>query len=327
MNKKRVAEIFKGLKNRKIVVLGDIILDAYWWGDSSRISPEAPVPIVQIEKESVRPGGSANVAKNLKALGAYPRCVGVIGKDAHGATLKKAFSEEGIRTDFLVTDAARPTTLKTRIISRNQQVVRVDREEKGDISRGTETRVLAKFKKALSGASAVIISDYGKGVLTSRLLKQAIQLAKKKKIFLAIDPKDRDFSDYAGASIITPNQKETEEAVNFVLGDKKRVERAGKKLLKKCRLSSCLITLGPMGMALFEEKQPVTHIPTVARDVFDVSGAGDTVIGTLAASVSGGATLKEAALIANSAAGVVIREVGTAVASARAVKQAIFEKA
>ncbi|OGJ84526.1 MAG: hypothetical protein A2268_11070 [Candidatus Raymondbacteria bacterium RifOxyA12_full_50_37] len=321
---KRFDAIFNKIQGAKIVVAGDIIVDRYVWGDVDRISQEAPVPVVGVRKETLRPGGGSNVANNLRALGARPVCVGVVGNDHAGREFKLLLKKQDIDIRGIAVDRSRPTTVKTRIIAHNQQMIRIDSEATRELSLTMENILTRMVIKNLAGARGLIISDYAKGVVTRGFIRAIVSYARKKGLFIAVDPKEKHIDAYAGVSIITPNHKEAGNATGIPIIDDATLRRAGAKLVKDLSLPACLITLGENGMALFSEKDPLVKIPTVAREVFDVTGAGDTVISVFTAAVAGGATLHEAAVIANHAAGIVIREVGTAIALPAQIRAAMF---
>jgi len=297
---------------KRIVVLGDMMLDEFIWGRVRRISPEAPVPVVEVERQSLAIGGAGNVAANLVALGARPIPVGVIGDDVDAGRLRSAFAAMGIDGDGLVVDAARPTTLKTRIIAHGQQVVRADRESRAAIDGPVEDRVIERFAEEIAAADAVVVSDYSKGLLTGRLLDQALRLARERGLIVCLDPKLRSFAHYQPVTVITPNHQEAGEAAGISIEDEKSLVEAGRKLLKSIDCRAVLVTRGEHGMTVFTDADEVAHIPTVAREVYDVTGAGDTVIGALALGLTAGAPIVEAAMLANHAAGVVVGKVGTA---------------
>jgi len=312
LSPKRLSKIFKNLGKTRVLIVGDVMLDCYLWGTVDRISPEAPVPVVSIQKETWTLGGAANVANNLRKLEVEPILIGVAGNDDNSLRLQSLLRKWKISSSYLVTTNRRPTTLKTRIIAHSQQVVRADREETKEVSERTQEKILETFGKNLNKANAVIISDYGKGVITYRLLSEIIDLARRKGLFIAVDPKESHFINYKGVSIITPNHHEAAFAYRKKIVDERSLETVGWGLMQLLELESVLITRGEKGMSLFETGRKVTHLPTVAKEVYDVTGAGDTVIATLVAAKSAGATLLEAAKIANYAAGIVVGEVGTA---------------
>ena len=321
VSRKRGNDIIKKIGNHEIAVIGDLMLDEYMWGHVDRISPEAPVPVVNLTGQSSTPGGAANVAGNILGLGDKPLLIGVVGNDNGAAILDWLLREKGIATDGLLYDNQRPTTMKTRIIAHNQQVVRADREVKDDISRELQDRamdLLEEHKKQLRG---LIISDYGKGVITKSLLKRLIDFCLAENIFIAVDPKDTNFPRYKKVSLITPNHHEAGFAYGLRIIDEETLKKVGYGLLEKLEARSILITRGEKGMALFQADQDVKLIPTVAKKVYDVTGAGDTVIASFVSAVAAGATLEEATVISNQAAGVVVGEVGTAVIT----KEALIE--
>jgi rfaE bifunctional protein kinase chain/domain len=304
-----------GFSGKRILVLGDLMLDRFIWGSVSRISPEAPVPVVEIKKESTCLGGAANVASNIRSLGGIPVPLGIIGADYEGDRLRDEFRSLGSPTGGLVVDKGRPTSIKTRIIAHHQQVCRTDREDKSPLSPSLQSRIVDKFKTLLRSVDAVIVSDYAKGLLSTSLLKQTLPLAKAAGKIVCIDPKFRDFSVYRPATIITPNTTEAEHASGASIAGRQDLIRAGKKILRRSGIEHLLITRGEEGMALFESNARITHIPTVAQEVFDVTGAGDTVISTLALSLASGLTILSAAVLSNIAAGIVVGKLGTASAS------------
>lgn len=306
----RLAEILSRFEKLTILVLGDCMLDRYIWGAVDRISPEAPVPVVRLTSESVRLGGAANVAANLVALGARVRLLGVAGADAPARLLRDALRDRGIDDAAVVEDASRPTTVKERVIAQSQQVVRIDRESAADIEPALADRLVRLAEAILPGVDGVILSDYAKGVVIPALSARVIASARAAGRFLAVDPKVPHFSSYAGASLVTPNQAEAAEASGVRIRDEETLAGAGTKILAMLGASAVLITRGEQGMSLFERDGRITHMPTVAREVFDVTGAGDTVISTFMAAVGAGATLPEAAILSNHAAGVVIRGIG-----------------
>jgi D-beta-D-heptose 7-phosphate kinase/D-beta-D-heptose 1-phosphate adenosyltransferase len=297
---------------RKVVVVGDVMGDHYMWGKVTRISPEAPIPIVHVTEETYRLGGAANVAANLAALGAQVSLVGVIGKDPMGRKVVAMLQEKGIDPSFLVEDASRPTIQKTRVIAHQQQIVRVDREKQAWLDPAVREALLAKALAAAKRADAILFSDYAKGVLTHPVVTGLMQLGRSQKSILAVDPKPSNIGLFKGASIITPNQGEAQAASGLIIGTEAQLEAAGEKLLKDLECQAVLITRGEHGMSLFEKDGKRTHIPTRAQEVFDVTGAGDTVIATLTLALAAGASYAEASHLANAAAGVVVGEIGVA---------------
>jgi rfaE bifunctional protein kinase chain/domain len=315
-------KIIRRFPQQTILVVGDVMLDHFLWGKVSRISPEAPVPVVEVQRESYFPGGAANVARNLRALGGHVTVLGVVGDDHAGEELRDILDQQGVETHGLVTDLNRPTTLKTRIVAHHQQVVRYDRERVEPLAPALQTRLLENFEAQLDQVTAVIFEDYGKGVLTQRLLDVMNAHAKRRHKITAADPSARHLLKLTGLTAITPNRAEAFAAAGLIntepLDDVLRDEpllRAGRKLLAKWRPKNLLVTLGEHGMCLFRQGKKPHHIPTVAQEVFDVSGAGDTAIATLVLALAAGANPVEAAEISNHAAGVVVGKIGTATCS------------
>ena len=299
----------KEFKNRRILVIGDLILDRFIWGKVNRISPEAPVPVVDVEDQNFALGGAANVASNIVSLGGNATVLGIVGRDRAAERIRGILDEKDI--SFMSIEDDRPTTVKTRVIAHNQQVVRFDQESREKLSGRSLKAMLSAIDSAVGKHDAVIVSDYMKGVVTRQAIERILKAAGRK--FVAVDPKVGHFHLYKGVSLITPNLKEASEGSGIEIRDISSLKRAGKALLKKTS-KSVLITRGEGGMSLFE-KGIVTHIPTLAKHVYDVTGAGDTVIAVLAMAYASGASLAEAAVISNHAAGIVVGEVGTATAS------------
>jgi len=320
----RLLGIIDGWQGKQVAILGDVMLDRYMWGNVERISPEAPVPVVDVQNETHLLGGAANVALNLKKLGCNPYVVGVIGSDFAGDELTKLFSMLGIDSYGLESDRYRPTTIKTRIIANNQQVVRADKEDSREIDEDLQKRLLAKLEDRLSGISALIISDYGKGVVTKALLDRVISMCREDSIFIAVDPKDVHFKSYRRVSVITPNHHEAGFAYGLKIRDEDSLKEVGWGLLKNLELESILITRGADGMALFLRDGSLFLLPTVAQRVFDVTGAGDTAISSYVAATAGGASPYDAAYISNQAAGVVVGELGTAQVSADKLREVLM---
>lgn len=319
------SKIVNSFKDKNILIIGDVILDRYIFGKVSRISPEAPVPVVDVVNESFLLGGAANVANNIIALGGKVTVAGVIGKDRAGDVVRDLMTGCNINTDGIVEDN-RPTTVKSRVIAHNQQVVRFDREDRRKLEGKSLLSFLGYIKKALPHFDAVIISDYKKGVVSASLVKAVVKFAKHKKTFVAVDPKVGHFHLYKNVSLITPNLMEAAQGSGIEIRDEKSLLKAGKTLLSRLSCTSVLITRGEEGMSLFERDSKgtkVTHIPTVAKKVFDVTGAGDTVIATFALARAAGASLQDAAIISNHAAGIVVGEVGTAVATPETLLQSL----
>ncbi|MEK6333702.1 MAG: D-glycero-beta-D-manno-heptose-7-phosphate kinase [Acidobacteriota bacterium] len=320
LNKERAKEIVGQFRNHRIVVLGDVMLDEFIWGDVSRISPEAPVPVVEIRRESTHLGGAANVLANLLALGAQACVIGVIGEDAAAEKLRTSLRSEGGNQaeHLLIVDNSRPTTIKTRIVAHNQMVVRVDREQRSPIKAETEGRIIEAVKEALKTAGALVISDYDKGVITRRILTEVLPAAYGRMPVL-VDPKVRNFDSYRPATLVTPNHHEALRLTNLEEDSESSLTQAGRKIRERVGCDAVLITRGDRGMMLIEGNLDPVLVETSAREVFDVTGAGDTVIATLAAALATGATMAEAAMLANQAAGIVVGKLGTATATAREV--------
>ena len=295
-----------------VLVAGDLMLDRFVWGHVSRISPEAPVPVVDIERETEHLGGAANVARNLASLGVRPQLLGVVGEDEPAGALRRAIRELGMSDETVLSSPSRRTTLKTRIIAGSQQVVRTDWESRDDLDEATEAAALEALDVAVEHARAVVLSDYAKGTLTPNLIERMIAAARERSLPVLVDPKLRHYHLYKDVTLLTPNLYEAERFTRLTLHGDADVEQAATVILKELRSSAVLITRGEQGMSLFEGDKPPLHIPTSAREVFDVSGAGDTVIATAALALAGGATLPEAAELANRAAGIVVGKLGTA---------------
>jgi rfaE bifunctional protein kinase chain/domain len=301
------------------------MLDRYFWGSVARISPEAPVPVVEVESESTRMGGAANVANNIASLGGTPVLVGVVGQDDSGRVLTSIVAESGFPGDGILIDATRPTTVKTRVIANHQHVVRVDREVKQEIQQGMQAKILDVLKRSSGSLDAIIIEDYNKGVVTRDLIHELVGFAQQHNIIVTVDPKFNNFFEYKHVTVFKPNRKETEEALGVRLDDRASIEKAGRTLIEKLKAENVLLTLGERGMSLFDGSGSSTHVPTAARKVADVSGAGDTVISTLTMALTAGASIKEAAMLANVAGGVVCGEVGIVPISVDALRAATIE--
>jgi len=318
----KAGSILKNFSKSRILVIGDLILDRYIWGKVSRISPEAPVPVVEVTDDNFMLGGAANVANNIMALGGEATVAGVAGKDRAGEVLRELLKDQGIGCALF--EDSRPTTIKTRVIAHNQQVVRFDREDKNRVSARVMGEVIAFLKHAVREHDAVIVSDYKKGMVSRDLIKGILKSARPHNELLAVDPKVGHFHCYKGVSLITPNLIEASYGSGVEIKDEKSLIRAGRTLMKKLSCGAVLITRGEEGMSLFE-KGGITHIPTVARHVYDVTGAGDTVIATFTLAYASGASMQEAAVIANHAAGIVVGEVGTAVVTREKLLESLKE--
>ncbi|HLZ54603.1 MAG TPA: D-glycero-beta-D-manno-heptose-7-phosphate kinase [Verrucomicrobiae bacterium] len=318
----RVRKLLAAARQARVLVVGDVMLDHFIWGGVSRISPEAPVPVVEFERESFMPGGAANVARNLAALNVAVELFGMIGHDENGRHLKELLCGQNINCGGLLANTVRHTSVKTRIVAHQQQVVRIDRETRDGLDARLTGRLLAEIKAKLRKTDAVIVGDYGKGVITQPLLNELKSLCRARGVWLSFDPKPVHHLNLAGLSLITPNRKEAFELAN--LPDETRCPHpladnnlmlAAERLLNELRPAVLLITLGELGMLLCQRGQKPVHIPTVAQEVFDVSGAGDTVIATFTLGIAAGASPLEAAILSNHAAGIVVGKVGTATTS------------
>ena len=315
LTKTRAAEILRDLRGRYVVVLGDVMLDEFVWGDVTRISPEAPVPVVDVRRESIRLGGAANVLANLVGLGARGSVVGVVGQDAAGERLQTGLRELGTQDGCLIVDDSRPSTTKTRIIAHSQLVVRADRESRSAVNGKVEEKIVSCLKDALAQADAFVVSDYDKGVVTPAILREILPLAYERMPVL-IDPKLRNFNSYRPATLVTPNHLEALRMSDTEDHSDDGSHHAAKVIREKLGCDAVLITRGDRGMMLLEGDGRPVYVETAAREVYDVTGAGDTVIATLSAALASGATMLEAASLANHAAGIVVGKVGTAIATA-----------
>lgn len=306
----RLNQIFKAMKTRKIAVIGDLMVDKYIWGDVIRISPEAPVPVVEVTDESERLGGAANVGLNLVGLGGKSVLIGVCGDDSQAAQMKDIVTRNGMDAGGIVTDKTRRTTVKTRVIAQQQHVVRIDQEHRHHISKAVEKQILDYLTLHIDEIDGIILEDYNKGVLTLGLIKDVISLANHHGKLITVDPKKNHFFDYQNVTLFKPNLKETSEGLNRKLHTDEEVIEAGKELLKKLNAEYVLITRSEKGMSLFKKDGSHHHVPTQALHVADVSGAGDTVIATLTLALAAGASIEEASALANLAGGFVVGEVG-----------------
>jgi D-beta-D-heptose 7-phosphate kinase/D-beta-D-heptose 1-phosphate adenosyltransferase len=315
-----------GFPKTNILVVGDIIMDKYVWGHVSRISPEAPVPVVEVKKETMRLGGAANVLNNITSLGGHAILCGVVGDDRSGRKIVEQIRGMGLPVDGIIRTTDRPTSVKSRVVAHNQQVVRFDKESRKSIHGDDVRKILEFAESAMGEIDAVIVADYGKGVISSPLMDGLRSLAKKSEKILAVDPKTGNFDLYTGAYVITPNHHEAGDYCRLEIEDEASLLRAGKKMLEGLESRSVLITQGKDGMTLFERDGEITHIKTIARKVYDVSGAGDTVIGALCMGLSSGMDLKSAALISNYAAGIVVGEFGTSTVTAEELRKTIEDR-
>ncbi len=314
MTAKGVKKILARFAKARVLVVGDLVLDEFVWGNAERISPEAPVPVVWAQDRSYMPGGASNVANNIASLGGRAALCGLVGEDMHAASLVGCLRDRGIDVEGVMSEIGRPTTVKTRIIAAHQQVVRVDWEKTHPVTPATSRRLLAAVRRAMPGVDAVIVEDYGKGVVTPPVLKGVIAAARRNGKIVTVDPKIEHFGYYKGITAMTPNEKEASAGAGIKIVTDADVDRAGRKLLQMSGAQGVLITQGEKGMKLFKGRR-VTHIPTVAQEVFDVSGAGDTVIAVFTLALASKVRMEDAAEIANVAAGIVVGKVGVAVAT------------
>lgn len=312
LDQKRAAAISARFSGARVVVLGDLMVDRFLWGNVCRISPEAPVPVVRVESESASLGGAGNVARNVVALGGVAIPVGVHGEDADGALLTRLFSQAGIGVSGLLAVADRPTTIKTRIVAHHQHVVRFDREEDDPPAGAVVQALTARAIAALENANALVVSDYEKGALSGELLDTVLPEAARRGLPIVVDPKIRLMPHYRPVTVVTPNARETAEAAGVRVRADADLEQAGQLLLARLGCPWLLITRGERGMLLLSRDGPSLAVPTRAREVFDVSGAGDTVVATLALALTAGAAMPEAVMLSNLAAGVVVGKLGTA---------------
>jgi D-beta-D-heptose 7-phosphate kinase/D-beta-D-heptose 1-phosphate adenosyltransferase len=334
MNPERLQHLLAAATERRLLVVGDVMLDEFVWGRVSRISPEAPVPVVEVHEESSYPGGAANVARNLRPFCAGVHLCGLVGTDVHAARLRNLLEEERITTETLVEDPERMTIVKTRIVARQQQVVRVDRESRANVGPAIVNEACNLIEKIIPSVDAVIFEDYGKGFLGQEFKDRVSVIAKRAGKFLSADPNPKNPLDWRGVDLLKPNRSEAFEmaglrdpgATNTPLADA-ALQQVGSDLLRRWDLPGLLITLGEHGMILFRKDAPPYHTPTRAREVFDVSGAGDTAIALYTLAICAGATPEEAAEISNHASGVVVAKLGTATLTAEELMSALHKNA
>lgn len=322
-NKETLKKLIKKFKNKKILVVGDLMIDEYIWGKVSRISPEAPIPVVEVQKEDSKPGGAANVILNLVSLGAKVYAAGVTGRDDNAKRLIKYLKNVKVDMSAVVADKSRPTTVKTRVIAHHQQVVRIDKEHRADISAGTAKAIIRKTAKLIRKMDAVIFSDYDKGLLTQRLVDGIMEKAKGK--IVTVDPKPDNVDIFRNVTLISPNKKEAAEASGMQISTEEDVLNASKILRDITNSKAILITRGEEGMSLYEDGM-MRSVPTVAREVFDVTGAGDTVISVVTLALACGSSFDEAAVLSNIAAGEVVAEVGVVTLNPKELEAAVDEK-
>mgnify|MGYP005817302241 CR=1 FL=1 len=329
MIKKTALQIFENVKGKQICVIGDLMLDLYYFGDVKRISPEAPVQIFEKDSSEVKLGGAANVGLNIKSLGAIPYMIGVVGKDEEGKTLKKIFQKTGIDTEGIIEVNERPTTCKTRVIASSHHLLRIDSESKNDISEIIEKNILELISSKIKDFHTIILQDYNKGVLTKSLIPQVIEIANTNNVKVLVDPKFNNFFEYKNVFVFKPNRKELQDAFGRVPNTPDELDNLSKELMYKLKCDNLVLTLGELGLWLYEKngKEIIKDsIRTKARNVADVSGAGDTVISTLAVCISCGASIKDAVAIANFAAGLVVEEVGIVPVNRDKLIQLILEQ-
>lgn len=307
----------------RVLVLGDVMLDEYMWGTVSRISPEAPVPVVAVRSETVKVGGAGNVATNVAALGGRVSLIGLVGNDAAAERLGHELELAGVKSDGLIVDASRPTTIKSRVVAGSQHVVRFDRESDAPASRAVRRRVVAAVQERLPKADVLLISDYAKGLVGPGLVREILALAARHRTPVAVDPKVQHLSLFTGVTLVAPNHHEAAAAARVSVRSEADLLRVGQMLLRRLKARAVLITRGEQGMSLFEAGKAVVHIPTVAREVYDVTGAGDTVMGALSLALAAEADMHTAAVLANYAAGVVVGKRGTATVTRAELERAL----
>lgn len=307
---------------KRIAVVGDLMLDRYYWGTVNRISPEAPVPVVEVESEQLRFGGAANVANNIRSLGGEPLLIGLIGDDHPGKTFVDMLKDNGLDPSGLVVDAGRPTTIKTRVIAAGQHVVRVDNESKLDCPEHLVHRIVDSVQYRIREFDAILIEDYNKGTVTLDVIRELTAIARKYGTVVTVDPKFNHFLEFKGVTLFKPNRRETEEVLGGRLRTRADVEEAGRRLIEMLNAQNVLLTLGERGMSLVEAGGGVTHLDSAAESVQDVSGAGDTVISTITLALAAGAGIVDACRLANCAAGVVVGQVGIVPVSPEQLLQA-----
>ncbi len=320
---KSLQQYIERFPQASVLVVGDLILDQYVMGRVSRISPEAPVPVVHVESESLRLGGAANVFNNILALGGKADLCGVIGADESGRLLLKELGGKRSGRGGVIIDQDRPTSRKSRVIAHNQQIVRYDVESRQELKKPLQSKLLRYVESRLRELSCLVVSDYAKGVVTPTLMSELTRLAALRKIPIVVDPKVEHFGFYKGVTVITPNHLEATQAAGVHGDDNQAIDQAGAMIRQRLGCQSVLITRGEKGMSLYEGDGASWHIPTKARQVYDVTGAGDTVIGTLALALSTGAGMKESAMLANHAAGIVVGMVGTATVTPKQLAEAL----
>jgi D-beta-D-heptose 7-phosphate kinase/D-beta-D-heptose 1-phosphate adenosyltransferase len=312
MEASEIADFLGRSRGAVVGVAGDLMLDRFVWGRVSRISPEAPVPVVTIEREDYHLGGAANVARNLASLGGTPLLLGIVGEDEAGGTLRRALGERGLSSEAVLSDSSRRTTVKTRIIAHSQQVVRADWESTDDIAGEVEARTIALLDDVVLRSKALVLSDYSKGALTPRVIERAIAASRDRGVPILVDPKVHRYRLYRGVTLVTPNLSEAERFTGIDVRSEGDLNQAAERILDEIECEAVLITRGEQGMSLYQRSHPALHIAAAAREVFDVTGAGDTVIATAALALACGESLPRAAELSNRAAGIVVGKLGTA---------------
>jgi rfaE bifunctional protein kinase chain/domain len=325
LSKKRALEIISNFSQSGVLVIGDVMVDHFIWGKVSRISPEAPVPVVDVQKDSILLGGCANVLNSIYAMGGNVCVTGVIGADDIGQGLVSELRSRKIDAAGIVVEKGRPTTLKTRVVAHGQQVVRFDNESRKPIPKASTQKILDYVQSLHKKIGAIVVSDYGKGVISRELIEGIKSIVKDSSVFICLDPKQSDFSIYQGVHVITPNHHEAQRAAGMEINNSDDLMVLGEKLLKKFDFKALLVTRGEEGMSLFEKRRKIEHtyFPAQAKEVYDVTGAGDTVIGVLALALAARASLTEATCLANHAAGIVVGKVGTATVSQDELKEVL----
>lgn len=313
--RKDLSKAVKGFRDASILIIGDLMLDVFIRGKVKRISPEAPVPVVEVTGESTHLGGAANVVQNVRALGGKVAVCGVVGKDYAGSEIIKELQRLGVDCSGVIEDGERPTTIKTRVIAHHQQVVRFDRESKDELNHEFADRISDFVYKNYRKFQVITISDYGKGVISRRLFQNLLPLFKKKEFYVVVDPKVKNYKIYSNITLLTPNTQEAQEMSRIELLAEDDFRKAGEKIIREKKCDAVLITRSEQGMTLVTNKRERFDIPTVAKEVFDVTGAGDTVVALISLGLANGLNLLESAIIANHAAGIVVGKLGTATVS------------
>jgi len=315
MNRMDIEEFLARLKNIRALVVGDLMLDEYLWGKAERISPEAPVQVVDVGREDLRLGGAGNVVNNLITLGCGVQVVSVLGNDGNGLLLRRLLEEKGVRVDGILAEEGRVTGRKTRVLASNQQMLRIDRESREPIAPEIVEQLANNIAEMADGFGVIFLSDYQKGVLTESLIQKVITIGKSKGIPVLVDPKGDDYHKYRGATLLTPNRKEAQAASKVAITDEASLLKAGRVLRDSLQLEALVLTRSEEGMSIFLDDGREIHLPTVAREVYDVSGAGDTVLSVIGVGLAAGLSLEKSAIVANMAAGVVVGKVGTSTVS------------